>query len=196
MPPDADMSAGIRILYAFKEWAVIVDALGRGEQSIILRKGGIAEEGAGFQPEYPQFFLFPTFEHQKSGDLIPEAAARLNQYDAQEQSETIPIYYFAVLEQSFQIPNRETLRRFKGYHVWAEGGIERKFFWEPGRPLFLLLVRIFRLPAVFELGKKPSYGGCKSWVKLEEAIPVPRAGSVLSDAAFMSIKDSISGLLT
>ena len=28
---------------AFKEWAVIVEALGQGEQIVILRKGGIAE---------------------------------------------------------------------------------------------------------------------------------------------------------
>jgi hypothetical protein len=28
---------------AFKEWAVIVDTLGRGGQIVILRKGGISE---------------------------------------------------------------------------------------------------------------------------------------------------------
>jgi UDP-N-acetylglucosamine 2-epimerase (non-hydrolysing) len=33
------------VLKAFKEWAVVVDALGRGEQTLILRKGGIQEEG-------------------------------------------------------------------------------------------------------------------------------------------------------
>ncbi len=27
---------------AFKEWMIVVDALGRGEQIIILRKGGIS----------------------------------------------------------------------------------------------------------------------------------------------------------
>jgi hypothetical protein len=27
---------------AFKEWAVVVDALGRGDQIIILRKGAVA----------------------------------------------------------------------------------------------------------------------------------------------------------
>ncbi|MED5454303.1 MAG: DUF1802 family protein, partial [Verrucomicrobiota bacterium] len=34
---------------AFKEWAVVIDALGRGEQIIILRKGGIHEGKGGFQ---------------------------------------------------------------------------------------------------------------------------------------------------
>jgi hypothetical protein len=32
----------------FKEWALVCEALGRGEQTIILRKGGIAEGRGGF----------------------------------------------------------------------------------------------------------------------------------------------------
>ena len=36
-------------MFGFKEWTLICDALGRGEQSIILRKGGIAEGRAGFR---------------------------------------------------------------------------------------------------------------------------------------------------
>ena len=47
---------------AFKEWAVIVDALGRGQQILILRKGGISEGPGGFQVEQPEFLLFPTLE--------------------------------------------------------------------------------------------------------------------------------------
>ena len=36
---------------AFKEWAIVVDALGRGEQIIILRKGGISEgRGTDLKP--------------------------------------------------------------------------------------------------------------------------------------------------
>src|SRR2546422_3996735 len=40
-----------RVRAAFKEWAVVVDALGRGEQVIILRKGGIAEDRGEFELE-------------------------------------------------------------------------------------------------------------------------------------------------
>ena len=32
---------------AFKEWASVVRALETGQQTVILRKGGIAEEGRG-----------------------------------------------------------------------------------------------------------------------------------------------------
>ena len=37
---------------AFKEWAVICEALALGRQALILRKGGIAETGGAFRPEH------------------------------------------------------------------------------------------------------------------------------------------------
>ncbi|MBA2742902.1 MAG: DUF1802 family protein, partial [Chthoniobacterales bacterium] len=51
----------------FKEWALVCDALGRGEQSLILRKGGIAEGRDGFAFRHSEFFLFPTFFHAQLG---------------------------------------------------------------------------------------------------------------------------------
>ncbi len=38
-----------RVRVAFKEWTVVVDALGRGDQIIILRKGGLSEGRDGFR---------------------------------------------------------------------------------------------------------------------------------------------------
>ncbi|SVB17570.1 uncharacterized protein METZ01_LOCUS170424, partial [marine metagenome] len=42
----------ISVQTAFKEWGVVVEALGRGEQIVILRKGGIAEGDSGFRAEH------------------------------------------------------------------------------------------------------------------------------------------------
>src|ERR1043166_5463608 len=64
---------------AFKEWAVVVDGLGRGDQIIILRKGGISEGRSGFQVEHNRFFLFPTLFHQQRECVQPAAQIR---YDA------------------------------------------------------------------------------------------------------------------
>ena len=61
--------------FAFKEWAVICDALSRGEQALILRKGGIAEENGEFRPDHARFWLFATYLHQKPDGLKPTAAA-------------------------------------------------------------------------------------------------------------------------
>ncbi|HEY6229533.1 MAG TPA: DUF1802 family protein, partial [Verrucomicrobiae bacterium] len=63
---------------AFKEWAVIVDALGTGRQIVILRKGGISEGRGGFQVDHPEFLLFPTLFHQQRESVLPEAQARFD----------------------------------------------------------------------------------------------------------------------
>ena len=57
---------------ALKEWATVVNALENGDQTVLLRKGGILEDSSGFVVENEKFFLFPTFEHQETRHLKPQ----------------------------------------------------------------------------------------------------------------------------
>src|SRR5690242_14612220 len=54
---------------AFKEWAGVCAALATGRQSLILRKGGIAEGPEGFAPEHTSFWLYPTHVHEAEQGL-------------------------------------------------------------------------------------------------------------------------------
>ena len=56
---------------ALKEWAVTVDALARGQQILLLRKGGIHEDSKDFRVVHPEFLLYPTYEHQRE-DLLKD----------------------------------------------------------------------------------------------------------------------------
>src|SRR3954453_10707101 len=67
---------------AFKEWAVICRALAEGRQAIILRKGGVAEEGGAFRVEHTRFWLFPTYAHQQRAGITPEALPLLEAAEA------------------------------------------------------------------------------------------------------------------
>ena len=60
----------------FKEWSLVCEALGRGMQSVILRKGGIAEGREGFSFRHREFFLFPTFFHEQVAKVRIAAAIR------------------------------------------------------------------------------------------------------------------------
>ncbi|SVB02171.1 uncharacterized protein METZ01_LOCUS155025, partial [marine metagenome] len=51
---------------ALKEWAVAVEAMARGDQIIILRKGGIHRDDKEFRIVHPEFLFYPTYEHQRS----------------------------------------------------------------------------------------------------------------------------------
>ena len=84
---------------AFKDWSLVCDALGQGRQSLILRKGGIAEGRQGFRFKHEAFFLFPTQYHQQAERVRPEILPEL-QATAQRRSRkaVVSIRYFFALE--------------------------------------------------------------------------------------------------
>ncbi|HJY15330.1 MAG TPA: DUF1802 family protein, partial [Nitrososphaeraceae archaeon] len=51
-------------MLALKEWNIVCRALEEGDQSILLRKGGILEYRKGFEIIQKIFLLYPTLEHQ------------------------------------------------------------------------------------------------------------------------------------
>src|SRR6185369_4419172 len=88
------MLGGMRT--AFKEWAIVVDALGRGEQIMILRKGGISEGRGGFKMEHDEFLLFPSQFHQQRDSVITSAQRRYDEIAPNfPPAEEVRIDYFA-----------------------------------------------------------------------------------------------------
>ncbi len=66
------MTASDTCHMALKEWAITVEALSNGDQILLLRKGGIHEDGKDFRVIHREFVLYPTYEHQKAELLQPE----------------------------------------------------------------------------------------------------------------------------
>jgi len=168
---------------AFKEWAVIVDALGSGNQNLILRKGGISEGRGGFQVDHPEFLLFPTAFHQQRDSVLPEAQARFDQLES-IPAETLRIEYLCRVEAWRRIDSLEIARRLQGQHVWKPEVVAERFDWGSNKAIFALAVRTFRLPTRIDLPMLPSYGGCKSWIELDVGIDISNAKPVISDSEF------------
>src|SRR5207244_11867275 len=81
----------------FKEWSLLCDALGRGRQSVILRKGGIAEGRGGFSFRHREFFLFRTFFHEQV------AKVRIASADIPAPDNTIAIRWYEKVEGTLRI---------------------------------------------------------------------------------------------
>ena len=60
------------MMLALKEWSIICKALEDGNQTILLRKGGILEYKKGFEISQKSFMLYPTLEHQGAEYLQPK----------------------------------------------------------------------------------------------------------------------------
>jgi len=170
---------------AFKEWAIIVDALGSGEQILILRKGGISEGRDGFRIEHPQFLLFPTLFHQQRESVSPEARARFDEIvHLFPAPEVVRIEYFADVVEWRQLESLSAAESLRGQHCWRDEVIAERFDWGKAKNLFAIAVRVHRLPLAIELPILPNYGGCKSWVELEKDIPTTGALPVLDQQTF------------
>ena len=108
---------------AFKEWAVVCEALGTGLQSVIIRKGGIAEGRGGFAFRYDDFLLFPTWFHEqlKNTTLPPETSI------PEEPGEEMELRYTAHVEWSGLIKDWERVARLKELHVLRENVVEERY---------------------------------------------------------------------
>ena len=168
---------------AFKEWAIVVDALGRGEQILILRKGGIHEGKGGFQVEHPRFWLFPTLFHQQRECVVPAAQSRFDLLKS-TPADKVNIEFLADVIDWRRIDSLAHAQALRGQHIWKDEVIADRFEWGRDKNIFALAVRVFRLPQPVELPVVPEYGGCKSWIELQADLPTKEVAPVLDDTIF------------
>src|SRR5438132_6843295 len=144
---------------AFKEWAVIVDALGAGEQILIFRKGGIAEGRSGFQVDHSEFWLFPTLFHQQREGVLPAAQDRFDRLLRRSASDRVEIEYFCRVADWRRVATLAFAARLRGEHVWNDQVLEERFAWGRDKAIFALAVRVYALPAPVIVPIMPAYGG-------------------------------------
>jgi hypothetical protein len=162
----------------FKEWALVCDALGRGEQSVILRKGGIAEGRDGFRFKHAEFFLLPTLFHEQVARTRLPADTRL----PEPKTGIIEIRHLARVEWYAVIKDWDIVEKLTPHHIWQESEIEARFNYDKAAELNLAFVRVFRLEPAWSFPDAPAYGGCRSWVTLPEFPKGTRLVPVLNDA--------------
>jgi len=174
----------------FKEWALVCEALGHGEQTIILRKGGIAEGRDGFAFKHREFFLFPTLFHGQmektrlANALLPEA-----------REGEVAIDFFVKLEFATVVTSWETARALEPFHVLRNDVVRERFEFEGARGVHVALVRVYRLQPRWIFLSKPGYGGCRSWLTLPALPKGTVIKPVLSDAEHLNRTARVNALL-
>lgn len=180
-----------------KEWAVTIDAIERGEQTVLLRKGGIREDGKHFKIEHDQFFLYPGHFHEGKALLKPEKQDLLKvNGDPDEFESVVNLSVFAEIEEVIEISSEEEVRALDRFHIWSEEFAEKRFNWKPRHPLNLIIIRAHVLQQPQALMVMEGYSGCKSWVEFIEDYPVGVTTPVIPDRRFTAqvkaIKDSLA----
>ena len=176
----------------FKEWTLICDALGSGAQSIILRKGGIAEGRDGFRFQHGEFFLFPTLFHEQVSKLKLPPETQLPQNVAEGE---ISIHYRARVEWTRDLTDLSMVERLAPFHLWRDEVIRERFEYDGNQGVSLAFVRVEKLSAPFTFPSAARYGGCRSWVTLPEPPSEVFTSPVLNESAHRAAEEKIKGIL-
>jgi hypothetical protein len=190
------MQTAVATRVAFKEWAVTVHALAAGKQVVLVRKGGIREEGREFRVEEPRFLLYPTYEHQRADLLQPPYHADLTAVLADPPPpNTLRITHWAEVTDIYETLEAAEVEALAPHYIWTTSYAEERLRWRPKKPLYVLLLRTYRLAETHTLPVEPSYLGCKSWVQLETPVSLEGMAPVLDDAAYEARRAAVRAAL-
>lgn len=185
----------LALTHALKEWAVAVNALAQGQTILLLRKGGIKEQGGTFKVAHNPVLLYPTYEHQKPELLKPNYAAQVESVSSGWHPETVSISAWADITHIIQVSEAETVARLLPFHIWQEQFVSDRLKWKPRTPLYLLLLRTYRLSETQMISYRLEYGGCQSWINLATSIPLADSVPVLSDAEYSRQVEAIQAMI-
>ncbi len=197
---------------AFKEWAVTVRALAEGEQLVTLRKGGIREPGKHFDVEHERFFLYPTFDHQRS-DLVREShrpelrraleegvwadgeppSHALTRDGGIPQPDRVRIRAWAEVSGHYETNDPRVVEALSPFHVWTPDYAVKRLRWKPRHPLHVLLLRTYRIPRPVTVKVREDFHGCKSWLQITRDLPF-EGTPVLSDDEFGRVSEQIESI--
>ena len=169
---------------ALKEWDLLISALLEGRQALLLRKGGILESENQFELEHPAFLFYPTFVHQDP--RMVKSAFRRDITQAAEP-EVVTLRGYGTVARIFEVPSRRQLEALDDLHLWDAPLLDMRFHYRPEKPLYLVVVRAFKLPGPVTIPNTLDYAGCRSWVPLKQAIDIGGASAVLPAARIDSL---------
>ena len=160
------------MMLALKEWSIICKALEDGNQTILLRKGGILEYKKGFEISQKSFMLYPTLEHQGAEYLQPKYLQTYHLLSGGNKSEEIQnntntLRSIARIEAIQEFHDHEVLPELEKYHIWNEKYVNMRMNYNPKKPMNALLLRVYKLPQPITIDVNPEWAGCKSWIDID-----------------------------
>lgn len=163
---------------ALKEWSNVIDALGGGEQIILIRKGGIADPTFGVEAE--RFYLYPTYFHQGESDARP----------------SVTITHWCEVVKTWRVRDSAVLDRLAPVVSIPCETLETRYRFRADQALHVIAVRTWKLAAPAEVAFTDDYAGCRSWISIDPEIDVEGSVAVLDDAELADRVKAIDGLIS
>jgi hypothetical protein len=162
---------------SLKEWASVIEALGSGEQIVLIRKGGLADSSFGVEAQ--RFYLFPTNYHDAGGS----------------EPTHVSITHWAEVVKTWQIRDVALLQRLESLTILDREAIETRHRFRPDQAINVIAVRAYRLARPVSVVMKAEYAGCRSWVSIDEEIDIDGSVPALREDDVQSRIAAIDALL-
>ena len=161
----------------FKEWSEVSKAIADVRQTIILRKGGIAEGRDGFSFKHREFYLFPTSFHEQAEKITePQFSSPA------DSSLDVTIRCAVEVAWSGAVTDWSIAQALAPFHILREEVVRERFEYQDAPGVQVAFVRAFRLSNPWTFPNEKRFGGCRSWVDLPEAPDGLQLMPVLSDS--------------
>ena len=160
-----------------QEWAAACQALGDGRLTLLIRKGGIHERAGGlFVPEHERFVLMPTHLHQDSARVTAAYTADVEANRVPLVPGKIRIELWAEVVRTWRCTDLDGVLALGSELMWTPTEVAKRFAYRDQPWLYVLMLRVYRLPTPVLIPDDPAYAGCRSWLTL--ASPIDPSGSV------------------
>ena len=162
---------------ALKEWSNVVAALARGEQVILIRKGGIADTKFGLEAE--RFYLYPTYFHQGES----------------EDRASVNVTHWCEVVQTWTTHDRDSLERLAPLVILPGETLTARYAFRPEQALFVIAVRVWELRQPAQVRFRDAYAGCRSWISVDDQIDVEGSWQVLDETQLQAKIAAVGELL-
>ena len=168
---------------ALKEWGTVVEALGNGIQTLLIRRR---------RPAHNEFFLYPTYGIKQTRKCFQKQFHDI--YDKAMSSKLkgkVEIKCYSQVEEIIEVNDLQRLVDLSDHYIWTSSHVEEHFKESKKNKVYVVILRTFNLP---EPKIVDVFLGL-SWVNLPEPISTVNCVPVLTDADFDSKINQIKARL-
>lgn len=164
---------------AFKEWNAVIEALGAGKQTVLMRT---------YSTSIKEFLLYPTVLYSNKKNYLTKFKKRDQQFVEkhaipQKKDDQIEIKYYAIIEEIIEMDNSR-IGSVDYLHIWSGKHVKSYLNKRNG---FIWVIRVYRLKKSIFANKNMGmlFANLKKGASLEGMEPV------LSDKDFEDILSHI-----
>jgi hypothetical protein len=130
---------------------------------------------------HDQFLLYPTYFHEKPAELAERFIPDLSRV-APPQAGVVRFHYVADVVATWWVTDLDRLLAIEAQVGLTAAAMESRFLYRDKPGVHVIAVRVSELPSVVDVVEAPRYGGCVSWVALDQLFDVSNAGPVIAEA--------------